>query len=534
MSVPTHGSAEALRTRAESHDVDGMAGEVRFVERDEAVRLRGGLEAARLLVVPLHELGIGVRGKLGEMIDEAIEAALRHRGAAPPGISATAEAGPSLSDQLYRVRQIGRVGLAIDIGPLSALVDARGALEPEDGTSLRFLAEATRDRPIVLLLNVNNAAVRLYGAPQSLSDALGLAPPISVPTSKPRPPEPRIAHGPTALSPTPRSVTPVTPTPVTPVLAATPLPPPIAPISNEPISLAEIDAESLANAVALLSEVTRATPLSGLERAFVEGYSVLRGAMLEDKLGLAGVGRAEAKSLCKTFAQTFSRAYAEALPTFGVTGRHPRMIFDVFDLAQRCARVHGARSTQVVIVDSLRFDLGKRLRHAMGRTLVRRAVCVEEHVLWSILPTTTSVQLDAIVRGEDALRAPPKLERETSIIRGRSLDVLRRTRLGHRDVMKLDLLEGRLRDGGEAERPRLDLLAHELTRTIARYIDSCPTRTLVVVVGDHGFSFDDDEVGEKQDKSEKSERSTPSAKQGGASPDEVFVPFTAWLVGGVH
>src|SRR5690606_26474323 len=137
------------------------------------------------------------------------------------------------------------------------------------------------------------------------------------------------------------------------------------------------------------------------------------------------------------------------------------------DLAQRSARVHGARSTHVVLVDALRWDLGRRVRDRLSRALARQAVCVEEHVLWSILPTTTSIQLDALVRGEDALRAPIRPERETAIVR-RSLDVLRRMRLGHRDVVKLDLIEGRLRDAGAAEGTRLDALADEVTPIVAK------------------------------------------------------------------
>ena len=276
--------------------------------------------------------------------------------------------------------------------------------------------------------------------------------------------------------------------------------------------------------------MTRATPITGLETAFVEGYALLRAAILEDRLSLAGIGRAEARTLCAQFATTFARAYGEALPTFGVTGRHPRMIFELFELAQRCARVHGARSTHVVIVDALRYDLGKRLRHRLGKALARKAVCVEEHVLWSVLPTTTAVQLDALVRGEDALKARVQPEKETSIVRGRSLDVLRRMRLGHRDVVKLDLLEGRLRDAGGPERERLDTLAGELVPIVCRYIESLPMRTLVVVAGDHGFAFED----ETRDDKPNPAATTPAGKQGGASPEEVFVPFAAWLVGGVH
>lgn len=58
---------------------------------------------------------------------------------------------------------------------------------------------------------------------------------------------------------------------------------------------------------------------------------------------------------------------------------------------------------------------------------------------------------------------------------------------------------------------------------------STPTRTLVVIAGDHGFTF-----GEGPGDLPDPRRETPPAHQGGASPDEVFVPFQAWLVGGVH
>ena len=509
MSVPGLESTEAPR---------GVSGEVRFVSREEAVRLRGALEAARLLFVAVGEPGPGSRARLAEVIDEAIEGALRDRGGAPPGIGASSEPGAALSDQLYRARLIGRVGVAIDVAALGGLVDARGALEPEDGACLRFLAEATTDRPVVLLLDVNNAAVRTYGAPLPLCEALGVEAPAMRPTPVRAPPSPLARVALVTPTPTPTS----TPTP-----GRTPTQP-LHEVADEPSPLPELGPEVLTEAAALLGEVTRATPLTGLERAFTDGYAPMRAALLEDRLGNVGIGKQAARALCASFATIFSRAYGEAVRTFGVTGRHPRMGFELFDLAQKCARVHGARSTHVIVVDALRYDLGKRLRHRLGRVLARRAVCVEEHVMWALLPTTTPVQLDALARGDDALKSPSVLERETSIVRGRSLDVLRRTRVGHRDVLKLDLIEGRLRESGAGERDRLESLAAELTPILARAIETSPMRTLVVVAGDHGFRFGDD--GEPRDE----KAATSAGHQGGASPDEVFVPFTAWLVGGVH
>src|SRR5258705_444168 len=83
----------------------------------------------------------------------------------------------------------------------------------------------------------------------------------------------------------------------------------------------------------------------------------------------------------------------------------------------------------------------------------------------------------------------PGPSRGPTLRRGRSLDVLRRMRLGHRDLVKLDLLEGRLREVGCGERERLDALADELAPIVSRYVSNSPTRALVVVAGDHGFAF---------------------------------------------
>lgn len=511
-SVSSETEPAALRPNGSADEAH--RGEVRFIGDDELTRLRGALEAARLLFVRLT-IGPGGRGRLAEVIEEAVEQALRDRGGAPPGIGASADQDASLSDQLYRVRKIGRMGLAIALGPLGALTDARGALEPEDAASLRFLRDATRDRPLFLLLDRANVELKAYGPPLPLREALGLTPPAPLapsPTSSPSP------------SPSPSA----SPTPAT--LATKAQPPKPEPRAESPrvyVTIERAAPIALSEAASRLAEIARTTPLTAFERTFVEAYVPLRAALLEERLGGSGVARNEARALCSQFVTTFSRAYAEALPTFGVTGRHPRMLFELFDLAQRCARVHGARSTHVVIVDAMRFDLARRVRDRMAERLARQAVCVEEHALWAVLPTTTGVQLDALVRGEDALRAPMRQDREAPIVRGRSLDVLRRIRLGHRDVVKLDLLEGRLRDSGPKERERLDGLADELTPILSKYVSSSKPRALVVIAGDHGFTFGDEDAREEKN-------GTPAARQGGGSPDEVFVPFHAWLVGGVH
>jgi hypothetical protein len=95
-------------------------------------------------------------------------------------------------------------------------------------------------------------------------------------------------------------------------------------------------------------------------------------------------------------------------------------------------------------------------------------------------------------------------------------------KVGHRDLLKLDLVEARLAEPGDHEAARLDDLADELAEVLSAQLARLPARTLAIVFGDHGFQLDAMDCG------------TTSAKSGGASPEEVLVPAFAWLVGGVH
>lgn len=154
-----------------------------------------------------------------------------------PGIATACDADGSLSDQLYRLRQIGKVGLALDVGSLFGLTDARGALEPDDGATLRFFAETTRERPLVLLLDTGNAAVRMYGAPTPLAEALPLTRPLRLPVKEAK-----------AVEPTP------TPTP------ARPEPRPPTPRVYVSVARTDEDTAALHRAITLLDEVGRSTP----------------------------------------------------------------------------------------------------------------------------------------------------------------------------------------------------------------------------------------------------------------------------------
>src|SRR6476646_1699021 len=82
-----------------------LPGGARFVGGSELTRLSGALASAGLLAVHVTPPTHAGRGRLRDLIDGAIEAALTAGRAPPAGISDMADLDRSLSDQLFRARQ---------------------------------------------------------------------------------------------------------------------------------------------------------------------------------------------------------------------------------------------------------------------------------------------------------------------------------------------------------------------------------------------------------------------------------------------
>jgi hypothetical protein len=172
----------------------------------------------------------------------------------------------------------------------------------------------------------------------------------------------------------------------------------------------------------------------------------------------------------------------------------------------------------------MRFDLGLRIEQRVRALVGQQAALTERLLLWSALPATTEMQLDLIGRGAEGLRdASPPSETEVPVARGRAAATLRRVKTGHRDLLKLDLVEAQLGEPGADEATRLDAIADDASAVLGDHLVKQAPRTLVVAFGDHGFLLDRLDNG-----------GTARARSGGATPEEVLVPAFAWLVGGVH
>lgn len=258
-------------------------------------------------------------------------------------------------------------------------------------------------------------------------------------------------------------------------------------------------------------------PVSTIQDLFCTRYTPLLEALSE------GYDDPHVERVVDDWRESFEKSYGEGFNTMRVTGRRPPMVLDAPDIASKIAKQCGARAAQLLLVDGMRYDLGQRVQRELAQLLEGQAVCVEQPVLWSALPSVTPVQMHLLARGPRGLKEEPQSEREPTIQREGSLTTLRRVRIGQRDLVKLDLVEARLREAGPGFESRMSALAEEVADVIAAYAEGLPPRTLLFIFGDHGFYMP---TGGPD--------ATGPADQGNATPEEVLIGAQAWMVGAVN
>jgi hypothetical protein len=476
----------------EARHHDETVAPVRFADASE----RSILGGAGMLVLRIERLGPAARGRLSDVIDEAMERELAARGASSPGVGSSTDADAALSDQLFRARQVGVRRVCVALGPMRSASSPSGALQAEDTATLLFWARATRDRPVELVLDTTDELTEGFVTPIALKAALGLAPPLAHPLVVSPPPlilseakDPTVpagSHAPLRAAQDDG--------------AAAPAPPIHSAMDRHTLgtgSTGAADDGHWRSFTLALAAAKGPQPLAAFERLFVQSYLPLCQAVDH---GLADPRALHARDEFRT---SFVRMYSDACPTFAATGKRPKMVFDAPDVAARMARLHGARSVQLLLASSMRFDIATLVKQELGPLLARTARLADEVILWSALPTTTSRQLDCLTRGPDALRGPVASEREPDAIRGRTVETIRRVKIG---------------EAASEALAAVPAVAKTLADVIARHAGSLPPRTLLLVFGDHGFTIDGAGV----------------ARSGGASPEEVLVPAFAMLVGDVH
>lgn len=268
----------------------------------------------------------------------------------------------------------------------------------------------------------------------------------------------------------------------------------------------------------ILGAAKGSRPVKQIEQLYVEHYAPLLEAVS------AGYDDRDAERAISGWRASFEKSYQESFASIRVTGKRPKMVLDAPEEAIRSGKLHGARSVQLVLVDAMRYGLGERVQRRLEASMSDLGTCVEKQVLWSALPSVTSVQMQLLAQGARGLReiqAPS--ERDLTAYRDGTARIPRRERIGQRDLLKLDVVEARLRDAGGGFEARMDDLAEEVADALVKVAESVPPRTMMYVFGDHGFFLRNTSDGR-----------TAKAEQGGARPEEVLVPGYAWLIGGTH
>lgn len=494
------------------------------------------------LVVRVASPPRAARGKLETFLEDAVEAKLSSLGASGPH----PRAEDKLGDQLFRARGIGASGLVLSVDPLREVRSP--ALTPEDSSTLATLAYATRDRPFVLLLDDDDRDAPAYGRPVSL---LALLDPRLVATM---PPE---VERTATLEPAPVTLMdpPVVPVePATPIVELAPMMEP-ATVREEPAIEAihapvllpqaaandadaqpdeeeleapyvPVDPEVMASHARALAQVRGPQPLAVLKTLFLSHYLPLGEILAESRTHGAHVEPRVATAF-GTFRKNFERAYADAFPTFALTGKRPKMVLDAFEEATRLSRASATRTTSLLLVPSLRADLGQRTHEALAQMLPPDAL-VESGLFFAALPSTSARQEDTLARGAAAL-GPARPDESLPDPEWHARGSLRRVRMGARDLFCLDTVAAfRAAPHGRGARfvSELHDLSESLAVAIARHAHGLvsgksaltngrsPERTLLFVFGDHGFAYGEDGV----------------TRDGGATPEEVIVPYFAYAL----
>jgi hypothetical protein len=532
-----------------------LAGELAFLDAASQVQRTAELRGEGAMVVEVPMPAASLRGRLCEHIDELVERALGIRGAPAPYLPAWSsmpdDTDVRLEDQLFRARTTGATGIVIAIGSLERI--AAPALTPEDSAMLRSLASAAAEGAFVVMIDEGDAATGAYGEPVALGDMLAKKADVDADTSAGASVITEVVEVVVAVE----SVSIEEPVAEAAELVETHVDAPVAvsaSVESAPVEKAvERVGEKVGEKVEKASRKTereaarrRQTagvpvagpsdhwrswaialgaargpqPLASFERLFVESYMPLANAIA------AGIDDARALRAHDEFKAGFERTYTDAFATFGATGRRPRLVMDAYDVAVKQARLHNARTTHVLLVDAMRHDLGCLVRDELAARAAGVASLTNESLLWSSLPTITHRQLETLARGIDALRAPAAVEDTTESLRGRSAETVRRLRVGSRELYKLDVVPamlGALPDPSANATPAhvvaaLPDIAASVSDALLRHIETLPPRTLLLVLGDHGFTID------------RRGRIT----HGGATPEEVLVPCLAYLVGDLH
>ncbi|MEO9232279.1 MAG: hypothetical protein ABI421_03000 [Polyangiaceae bacterium] len=475
-----------------------VCGTTAFVSSDELSERLRDWKLSGIFVVRV-DVDASSRGRFEDVVDDAIDAALTAHGGLPPSMVGSLERDAACSDRIFRARRLGFYGIAIVFASLKTAASSRGTLDADDCASLRALADMTRDRPLWVAFDRSDRDLGAHGRPIPFSAmfAAASAPPLkkTSPVIAPQQQHLRAIEAAAAIT---------------------------RPLEKEIVRVDAPNPATIGVSIATPEDVWRGWMLSltaargpqslaTFERLFVEAYLPLLHAIT------MGLEDPRAKAAMLVFRRTFEGAYPEAAARFQATTKRPAMVLDAPQNAMRLARSNGARTSQIILVEAMRYDIGIKVRDALEMAMGARARLVEDARLHAALPTTSARQLETIARGAEALRSPAALA-DDSTLGSQAGGGLRKIRAGGRELYRLDMIDVAVQNDAGAASHHFDDLAENVAETIASHALALRGRTLLYILGDRGFSVD----------------AGGRARCGGSTPEEVIVPAFAFIVDAVQ
>src|SRR5690606_36711560 len=117
----------------------------------------------------------------------------------PPGIGAASSLDAALNDQLYRTRLLELRGITIALPSIEGIATLGGTLDAEDGAVLRFWLEATRSRPVRVLIDEANRRLKVHGPRDSFETLLRVPEPAEATPAPPPAMVPVVADSASAM-----------------------------------------------------------------------------------------------------------------------------------------------------------------------------------------------------------------------------------------------------------------------------------------------------------------------------------------------
>ncbi len=227
----------------------------------------------------------------------------------------------------------------------------------------------------------------------------------------------------------------------------------------------------------------------------------------------------------RSFQDFYLNEIESALEKSRKAGRHPLRIGDIPDsLFKKFKKASGRDRGYFILLDGMRWDLWEYIKE---NTFITRSLnyrILQEVPVWAMYPTTTDVQMGALLDSTCRLDMAAETGTSYSVISdsGASMaDAYEEIELDNEiKIVKFGFIDKKVHQSRDDLITLFREIGVNMEVSVKNYMDRIPRGSLVFLFSDHGFTENLKFRGGKDE---------PRYLHGGASPWEVIVPVAAML-----